>query len=218
MQGGASEHRPGPARLRPGGEGRAGHQLVHHVPARLPARVRRDRALRRQLRDRQLALDHDRAADARARDDAHARREPPAGADVDHRRGARDRRRSRRWSGSSSASGSPRGSSALFDVVGFTLPNNGLTFATRTIVVSIMVGVARRADREPASCDPCDAGAADRRRARGGDAAAVALRALPHARIDPAHRRRVRSAPLRALRQRPEHDGDPASGWASARC
>ena len=46
------------------------------LPARLPARLRRHRALRRQLRDRQLALDHDRAADARARDAAHARREP----------------------------------------------------------------------------------------------------------------------------------------------
>jgi putative ABC transport system permease protein len=29
----------------------------------------------------------------------------------------------------------------LFDVVGFTLPNNGLTFETRTIVVSLLVGV-----------------------------------------------------------------------------
>ena len=29
----------------------------------------------------------------------------------------------------------------LFDVVGFTLPNNGLTFQTRTIVVSLAVGV-----------------------------------------------------------------------------
>jgi putative ABC transport system permease protein len=29
----------------------------------------------------------------------------------------------------------------LFDLVGFTLPNNGLTFATRTIVISILVGV-----------------------------------------------------------------------------
>jgi putative ABC transport system permease protein len=30
---------------------------------------------------------------------------------------------------------------SLFDLVGFTLPNNGLTFETRTIVVSILVGV-----------------------------------------------------------------------------
>ncbi len=105
-----ARRRPGSAPFRR--EGRRRHELVHHVPARLPARLRRDRALRRQLRDRQLALDHDRAANTRARDDAHARREPPAGADVDRRRGARDRRRSRRWSASSSGSASRRGSSA----------------------------------------------------------------------------------------------------------
>src|SRR4030095_9272065 len=29
----------------------------------------------------------------------------------------------------------------LFDAVGFTLPNNGLTFETRTIVVSLLVGI-----------------------------------------------------------------------------
>ena len=201
---GATRHGPGARRTR------SRHELVHHLPARLPARLRRDRALRRQLRDRQLALDHDRAADARARDDAHARREPPPGADVDHRRGARDRRARvgrralprprarqgalqplRRWSASrcrTTASPSRRARSS-----------------SRSLV-----GVARRAAREPASRDPRDACAADRRRARGGDAAAVALRALPHARVDPAHRRRVRRAPLRALRQRAEHDGDPA--------
>ena len=61
------------------------------LPARLPARVRRHRALRRQLRDRELAVDHDRPADARVRHHADARREPPAGADVDRDRGARDR-------------------------------------------------------------------------------------------------------------------------------
>ena len=49
-------------------------ERVHHVPAGLPARVRRDRALRRQLRDRELARDHDRAAHARVRDDQDDRR------------------------------------------------------------------------------------------------------------------------------------------------
>jgi len=34
-----------------------------------------------------------------------------------------------------------KGLFALFDAVGFTLPNNGLTFETRTVVVSIAVGV-----------------------------------------------------------------------------
>ncbi len=34
-----------------------------------------------------------------------------------------------------------RGLFSLFDAVGFTLPNNGLTFETRTIVVSLLVGI-----------------------------------------------------------------------------
>jgi putative ABC transport system permease protein len=34
-----------------------------------------------------------------------------------------------------------KGLFALFDAVGFTLPNNGLTFETRTVVVSLLVGV-----------------------------------------------------------------------------
>jgi len=37
--------------------------------------------------------------------------------------------------------GLAKGLFSLFDLVGFTLPNNGLTFETRTIVVSILVGV-----------------------------------------------------------------------------
>jgi putative ABC transport system permease protein len=37
--------------------------------------------------------------------------------------------------------GLARGLFGLFDLVGFTLPNNGLTFETRTIVLSIVVGV-----------------------------------------------------------------------------
>ena len=72
-------------------EGRAGHELVHLVPAQLPARVRRHRAVRRQLRDRELALDHDRPADARVRDAAHARRDAAPGAALDHHRVARRR-------------------------------------------------------------------------------------------------------------------------------
>ena len=49
-------------------------ERVHLVPARVPARVRRDRAVRRLVRDRELALDHDRPAHARVRDAADARR------------------------------------------------------------------------------------------------------------------------------------------------
>ena len=87
----AAEHR-GPHRGRPGQGGREGHRRVHLLPPLLPARVRPDRALRRRVRDRQLALDHDRAADARARDAAHARRVAAPGADVRRGRGARDGR------------------------------------------------------------------------------------------------------------------------------
>ena len=59
--------------------GDQGHQRVpQHLPG-LPARVRRHRAVRRELRDRQHAVDHDRPANPRAGHAAHARRDPPAG-------------------------------------------------------------------------------------------------------------------------------------------
>ena len=68
----------------------------------------------------------------------------------------------------------------LFDAVGFTLPNTGLVFETRTIVVALLVGIlvtllaslrpAIRATRVPPI-------AAVR---EGRDAAGVALRAVPH--------------------------------------
>ena len=41
-----------------------------------------------------------------------------------------------------------KGLFALFDAVGFTLPNNGLLFETRTIVVSLAARDRRHADRE----------------------------------------------------------------------
>ena len=56
--------RPGADGAAAGGEGRQGHELVHLVPALVPAGLRRRRAVRRQLRDRELALDHDCPADA----------------------------------------------------------------------------------------------------------------------------------------------------------
>ena len=80
------------------------------------------------------------------------------------------------------ASRSRSGLFKLFDAVGFTLPNNGLVVQTRTIVVALLVGIARDAAREPAAGVPRDARAADRRRARRRDAPGLALRALPHAR------------------------------------
>ena len=66
--------------------------------------------------------------------------------------------------------GLAKGLFKLFDAVGFTLPNSGLLFQTRTIVVSLLVGVDRDVAREPASRDPRDAGATDRGSPRGGDA------------------------------------------------
>ena len=78
-----------------GGSGGAGHQGHERLPLdhqRFPTRVRRSRPLRRHVRDREHPLDHDRAADPRARDTAHARREPPPGAHVRLARGVRDRR------------------------------------------------------------------------------------------------------------------------------
>ena len=56
---------------------------LHELPADVPALVRLHRALRRRVRDRQLALDHDRAADTRVRDAADDRgvaaSDPPLG-------------------------------------------------------------------------------------------------------------------------------------------
>ena len=63
---------------------------------------------------------------------------------------------------------------ALFDAVGFTLPNTGLLFETRTVVVALLVRDPRHAVREPPPGVPRDARAADRRGARGCDAAARA--------------------------------------------
>src|SRR5262249_31139898 len=37
--------------------------------------------------------------------------------------------------------GLAKGLFKLFDTIGFTLPNNGLIFATRTIIVSLLVGI-----------------------------------------------------------------------------
>ncbi len=47
-----------------GGEADVGHERLHQHHPEVPARVRRHRALRRHLRDREHAVDHDRAARA----------------------------------------------------------------------------------------------------------------------------------------------------------
>ena len=109
-------------------------RLPQHLPG-LPARVRRHRAVRRQLRDRQHAVDHDRAANARAGDAAHARRDPPPGAALGPGRGVRDRDarldrrpvpRARCW---------PRRSIRCWSSFGINLPAGGTVFKTRTIVI-----------------------------------------------------------------------------------
>ncbi len=81
------------------GRGRAGDEGHERLPLdlqRLPARIRRRRALRRHFRDREHALDHRDSANARTCDAADARRLQAAGADVCPRGGRRDRRRSLR--------------------------------------------------------------------------------------------------------------------------
>ena len=99
---------------------------------------------------------------------------------------------------------------SLFDAVGFTLPNTGLVFETRTVVVVAARRHPRDARREPAAGDPRDARAADRRRARRRDASAESRFApLPHRRRLRADAARLRVARLLALRPRPRDD-EPA--------
>ena len=98
----------------------------------------------------------------------------------------------------------------LFDLVGFTLPNQGLLLETRTIVVSLLVGILVTLVASLRPGDPGDPRAPDRGRARRCDAARVPLCALPHRRVARADGARLRRARLRALRQRPRHDRGPA--------
>ncbi len=90
----------------------------------------------------------------------------------------------------------------LFDAVGFTLPNSGLIFSTRTIVVSLLLGIivtliasicpAFKATRVPPI-------AAVR---EGATHCPRAVRAIPNARRRGAHHPRVRRPALGALRAR----------------
>ena len=128
-------------RAQPGDRGRRGDERVHHLPPGLPARVRRHRALRRQLRDRELALDHDRAAHARVRDAPDDRRLAAPGARLDRDRGARDRHRrlgrravprARARQPASSSSSTPSASRCR---------TAGSSSRPRTIVVALLVGI-----------------------------------------------------------------------------
>ena len=115
--------------------------FLEHPPG-LPARVRRRRALRRHLRDREHALDHDRAS-ARASSrrcgrSAPSRRQVLLVGDA---RGVRDRRRSPPSIGLFLGLALAKGLNALFVSFGIDLPQAGTVFATRTIVVSLVVGI-----------------------------------------------------------------------------
>ncbi len=94
----------------------------------------------------------------------------------------------------------------LFDAVGFTLPNNGITVESRTIVVALAVGIlvtliaslrpAVRATRVPPIAAVREGATLPEgrfHRYRGAGAAATALLGLG-------------CAPLRPLRQRPRHE------------
>ena len=75
-----------------------------------------------------------------------------------------------------------KGLFALFDAVGFTLPNVGLLFETRTVIVALLAGDPRHGARQPPAGDQGHARAADRRGAGGSDDPRDALRAAPRAR------------------------------------
>ena len=76
---------------RAGGGRREGHERGPQLHHQVPARLRRDRALRRLVRHLQHALDHGRATHARVRHPAYARRLPAPGAARGHPRGLRPR-------------------------------------------------------------------------------------------------------------------------------
>ena len=104
-----------------------------------------------------------------------------------------------------------KGLFSLFDAVGFTLPNSGLVFRTRTVVVALAVGilVTLLASLRPGPAG--DARAADRRGAGGSRAPAGALCPLPHRVLGGPDRARVRAASPRAVRLGPRHDRGAAA-------
>ena len=190
---------------RRGGAGVSGRdRRDHHVHPLLPARVRRDRALRRLLRDLQHAVDHRRAAHPRVRDPAHARRLSTAGAPLGAARGVRHRPprladrprpRDRAREGSRRAVPIARARApGRRDRV--RAPHRDRLAARRNPDHR-----ARRAlPRHPG--DPC---AADRGRARGRRAPEGPLASLHAVRRDPPDRRRALPARLLDVRRRRRH-------------
>ncbi len=86
-----------------------------------------------------------------------------------------------------------KGLFSLFDAVGFTLPNNGLLFETRTIDRLARARDRRDPDRELLPRAARDARAADRRRARGAELPAGPFPPLPDAGRGCAHGARLRA-------------------------
>ena len=102
------------------------------------------------------------------------------------------------------------GLNELFVALNLDLPQTETVFATRTIVVSLLVGTAGHAGRRALAGLACDACAADRRRPGGREAAALgalALLALHRGRDRRAGRARalVRDARARRGHRRPVH-------------
>ena len=143
---GAPRHRSCPSGVevrtghRAGRPADQGHQDgLPGLPAHRAAGLRGDLAVRRRVPDLQHLLDHGRPAHPRVRAAAGARRQAPAGAALGAGRGADDRRRRLgRRPGARHPRG--RGLKALFKAFGADLPSTGTVIATRTIVVSLLVG------------------------------------------------------------------------------
>ena len=145
-------------------DARASSEFVYVHPL-LPPRVRRHRALRRRVRHLQHALDHGRAADARARHAAHARRVAPSGPPLGRARGARARRR-RSVVGIALGVALAKGLAALFAALELDLPARARS--SRCARCSSRLPSASASRSWPAwSGDPRDAHRADRGRAGG---------------------------------------------------
>ena len=163
---------------RAGIEGCRGRQRVPVLPAEVPARLRRRGALRRRVRDCELALDHDRPANTRIRDAPDAWRIAPAGAVVGARRVSGDRDPCvgyRAFPGASACQGTL-----------LALRHAGLQAAEQRASVPAPDDhrfAPRRDSRdragEPSPGLPRHACASDRGRSRGSGAASRPVRALP---------------------------------------
>ena len=176
------------------GAGRRGERVHLDLPL-LPARLRRDRALRRRVRHLQHLLDHGRAADARVRDAADARGVAAPGPRLGDPRVARHRpaRVARRPRPGRRARRGHRGA--------LRQPRRRAAERRSRLRDEDDRRLARRrrrdhAPRRPLPGDPRHSRAADLGRARGRDASAGPLPSL-HAVGRGARRRRLAAPPRR---------------------